>query len=275
MPPGSRKIRTRPVPTVAASRLSAYLDRMTDHRPPDPVHPGAPADLVVFDLVGTTLSDGGGGESFIVDAFVRAFAGAGVPISPADVRAHRGLSKRDAIARILREHGAPPAAVEPIHGSFLAEVEAALGRFQPMDGARAALLLLRGQGVRVAVGSGLPHRTALALVEGQGWLREGLVQHVTSAERAGAGRPDPAMIRDAMSALGANDPHRVLKVGDTIADVEEGRNAGVRTAAVLSGSQTEAELRDAEPEFLIRSLRELPAVLAGIAGASAPVRRGG
>jgi phosphoglycolate phosphatase-like HAD superfamily hydrolase len=51
---------------------------------------------------------------------------------------------------------------------------------------------------------------------------------------------------------------RVLKVGDTRLDIEEGRNAGVATAAVLTGTQTRAYLEEARPDYVLSSVADLP-----------------
>lgn len=53
----------------------------------------------------------------------------------------------------------------------------------------------------------------------------------------------------------------LLKVGDTVSDVEEGKNAGVVTAALLAGTQDEAALRGAYPDFVLMSLSEITTIL--------------
>jgi phosphoglycolate phosphatase-like HAD superfamily hydrolase len=48
--------------------------------------------------------------------------------------------------------------------------------------------------------------------------------------------------------------------GDTVADIKEGKNAGTWTAAVLSGNQTEEILKDAGPDFVLRSVVDVPTI---------------
>lgn len=50
-------------------------------------------------------------------------------------------------------------------------------------------------------------------------------------------------------------------IGDTEADVMAGKRVGLQTAAVLSGIRDEAHLRQAEPDFLLNDIRDLPKVL--------------
>lgn len=50
------------------------------------------------------------------------------------------------------------------------------------------------------------------------------------------GWPYPYMIFRNMEALGLMDVHRVIKVGDTVSDIREGKNAGVLSAGIVTGS---------------------------------------
>jgi phosphoglycolate phosphatase len=64
-------------------------------------------------------------------------------------------------------------------------------------------------------------------------------------------KPDPEIIRRVRAAVRPEWPdHRVWMVGDTPRDVETGRRAGVRTAAVFYGYGAPASLRPANPDLL-------------------------
>jgi phosphoglycolate phosphatase-like HAD superfamily hydrolase len=54
---------------------------------------------------------------------------------------------------------------------------------------------------------------------------------------------------------------QVLKVGDTVQDVAEGRHVGALTIAVTSGTQTVETLTEAGPTAVLPSVAELPAWL--------------
>jgi putative hydrolase of the HAD superfamily len=104
--------------------------------------------------------------------------------------------------------------------------------FEPLPGVRQAVSELERLGLRLAVVSNWD--VALA-----GYLRQlGLADHfvtvVTSAE-AGAPKPDPRIFRLALERLGAR-PERALHVGDSEADDEGARAAGMAFApAPLAG----------------------------------------
>ena len=59
---------------------------------------------------------------------------------------------------------------------------------------------------------------------------------VTPDDVGGMGRPYPYMIFKNMELLKLGDVRKVIKVGDTISDIKEGKNAGVRSLGVVVGS---------------------------------------
>ena len=61
---------------------------------------------------------------------------------------------------------------------------------------------------------------------------------------------------------GVTSVHEVMCVGDTVLDLEAGRNAGVRYAVgVLSGAHGKAQLEKAPHTHLIECVAQLPALI--------------
>jgi len=79
------------------------------------------------------------------------------------------------------------------------------------------------------------------------------------ADEVPAGRPRPWMMFRVMEALDVHPPGAVVKVGDTLVDIAEGRNAGAWSVGVVDSS-SEMGLGEAEfaalPEAEKRSRRE-------------------
>jgi pyrophosphatase PpaX len=73
-------------------------------------------------------------------------------------------------------------------------------------------------------------------------------------------KPHPEPLRLALRHLGLK-PKSCVYVGDSAEDLEMARRAGVRAIAVLGPFPTEKRLRAAQPEFLLKSIAELPALL--------------
>jgi HAD superfamily hydrolase (TIGR01509 family) len=69
-------------------------------------------------------------------------------------------------------------------------------------------------------------------------------------------KPAPDVILTALAALGAG-PEDCLMVGDSAADMEAGKRAGVKTCAVRYGYGKVEELARFAPDFWIDDLREL------------------
>jgi phosphoglycolate phosphatase len=69
-------------------------------------------------------------------------------------------------------------------------------------------------------------------------------------------KPAPDVIWTALKALGAN-PEDCLFVGDSPADMEAGKRAGVKTCAVRYGYGNSDEMAKFSPDFWIDDLREL------------------
>lgn len=69
-------------------------------------------------------------------------------------------------------------------------------------------------------------------------------------------KPEPDVIFASLKVFSAR-PEDCLFVGDSAADMEAGRRAGVKTCAVLWGYGVEAEMARWEPDYWIRDPREL------------------
>ncbi|RUA10456.1 MAG: HAD family hydrolase, partial [Flavobacteriia bacterium] len=76
------------------------------------------------------------------------------------------------------------------------------------------------------------------------------------------GRPSSEMIDKAMEMFRITDSAQVLKAGDSVIDIEEGKNANCGiTVGVLTGAQTREQLGTAGPTMILDSLSELAKVL--------------
>ncbi len=70
-------------------------------------------------------------------------------------------------------------------------------------------------------------------------------------------KPHPAPLQMALRILRAA-PEECVYVGDSPQDIEMARRAGVRAIGVLGPFPTAVRIRAAEPDLLLRSIRELP-----------------
>jgi HAD superfamily hydrolase (TIGR01509 family) len=70
-------------------------------------------------------------------------------------------------------------------------------------------------------------------------------------------KPHPAPLQMALRILRAA-PEECVYVGDSPQDIEMARRAGVRAIGVLGPFPTAVRIRAAEPDLLLRSIRDLP-----------------
>ena len=221
-----------------------------------------PIQLAMFDMAGTTVNDKVDGHPLMVISMIRAFANHGIELTPDPINKHRGKQKSEAIQTLLKEVAdLSPTDTErvgdDVYRDFLHELEDNLSSISEIDGATELFRHLKSKDIYVGVGSGFPMQVVQALVSQLGWLDQGLLDYVGSAEQIGVGRPNPKMIHDAMERFNITDGSKVVKIGDTVVDVQEGKNAGAWTVAVLTGSQTKAQLKAAAPDYILSSVREL------------------
>jgi phosphoglycolate phosphatase len=219
-----------------------------------------PFALVVLDMAGTTVRDDG----VVDEAFISALSSVGVePGSPQFVSAEiyvrdtMGQSKAEVFAALLDPDEAARA-TEAFAQAY--EEIVAAGRIAPIDGALDVFVTLRQHDVKIALTTGFAPRTRDALITSLGWSE--YVDLALSPADSGRGRPAPDMILDAMKRLGILDGGAVAVVGDTVSDLEAGKNAGVRAVVgVLSGAHDRATLLMAPHTDLIDDINGLIGVL--------------
>jgi 2-phosphoglycolate phosphatase len=73
-------------------------------------------------------------------------------------------------------------------------------------------------------------------------------------------KPDPEAIDQILRCIDV-PPARALMIGDTALDILAGKAAGTSTCGALYGYGTEADIARAAPDFVIRSIAELPRAL--------------
>lgn len=198
---------------------------------------------VITDLAGTIVDFGCRAPA---EAFTALFAEAGVPITEAEARAPMGLHKRAHLEAILAEdrpaaafrerHGrdAGPADIDRLFERFVPTQMGVLRRFStPIAGALEALGRLGAAGVRIGATTGYDGPMIEVVMEAlrpQGFHPD----CVLGADDVPVGRPAPYLIWRAMEALAVYPPRLVVAVGDTTADMEAARNAGVWAVATAA-----------------------------------------
>lgn len=121
---------------------------------------------------------------------------------------------------------------------------------RPYPGVQAMLSELVERGARLAVVTSKARALALRGLRVAGLARFFTV--VVGGDDLPRGKPDPMPVSRALRELGA-DARTSVMVGDSTHDVEAGRRAGVRTAAVLWGPFPRERLASAAPDHFVES----------------------
>lgn len=215
--------------------------------------------LVVSDMAGTTVHDGGEVES----AFRAALADHGIEASAAQISAVRGASKREAIAKLTApKYGQDAARVEAVYASFKAHLQRVFTReARPVEGAPHAFAWLKQRGIKLALNTGFDRDVAGLLIDALKWQE--VADALVCGDDVKLGRPAPYMIFRSMELTGITSVHDVLAVGDTVSDLQSARNAGIAAGvAVLNGAHKREQLEREPHTHLISSIADLPQILA-------------
>lgn len=208
---------------------------------------------VFFDFIGTTIFEKN--NDVVISCFQNAFGDFGIDVDKEILKQHRGKNKEEMIAEVLKSEKKDVTQRRKILEAFKKHFTNNLGQFHENKDLTQVMAHLREKKVKVGVGTGLPRDVMQVLLEHFAWERFSF-DYISTSEDIGKSRPNPEMIIDMMVKLHLNN-FQFLKVGDTVADIQEGKNANVMTAALLSGTQPEGMLRGEKPDYVFKELREL------------------
>lgn len=253
-------------------------------------------EAVIFDWAGTTVDYGCFAP---VEAFAEVFRHYGVEPTMEEIREPMGMLKIDHIRAMLamprirgcwvEKYKSQPAEenVQQMYAIYEEKLLGILDQFaDPKPDTIQAVDTLRSMGIRIGSTTGYTDKM-MAIVVPEAKKRGYEPDCWFSPDSTGLkGRPYPYMIFRNMEALEIQDVRSVLKVGDTVSDIKEGKNAGVWSAGVAVGSsemglsageyqalpeqekeahyrKVEKTFREAGADFVFRDLKEMAEYISG------------
>ena len=185
-------------------------------------------EAMIFDVDGTLIDSN--------DAHARAWVDAleknGITCSVDEVRKLIGMGSDKLLPRVASVE------MDSQRGKKLLDDRGAIFRERyfntigPFAGARALLLRLKEDGVRLAVASSAQEEELGRFLE-IAQVRD-LIEESTSSDDAEKSKPDPDIVEAALSRLGSSREATIM-VGDTPYDIEAASRARVRSIALRSG----------------------------------------
>lgn len=221
-------------------------------------------ELVVFDIAGTTVSDKGN----VKESFLKAFEQAGFPVPEDEVNNVMGYRKVDAIKMLLEkyypEQKENERLISEIHFSFTNDMIQFYEETEltPLPHAKEIFSQLKQKGIKIALNTGFTQAITNTILKRIGWNDNDTIDYVISSDEVPYGRPHPYMIQKIKKELNIKDVQAIVKVGDTEVDIIEGQNAGCGLViSVTTGAYTREQLKEYNPDYIIDSLAELPAII--------------
>jgi len=248
---------------------------------------------VILDWAGTAVDYG----SFAPTAvFLRLFETRGVQISVADARSGMGLMKKDHLRTILSRpavaeawkaaNGGPAseADIDDLFEHFVPMQLDVLKEYaEPIPGLQNTLKDFRQRGLKIGSTTGYI-RSMMDVLAPEAAKRGYQPDCIVCPDEVPAGRPYPWMCYQNAMQLNVFPMAAIVKVGDTLIDVEEGLNAGMWTVGLsLTGNLVglteaefealpvnkqdearklaEAQLYKSGAHYVVDGIWELPAVL--------------
>ncbi|MGO9307360.1 MAG: phosphonoacetaldehyde hydrolase [Candidatus Korobacteraceae bacterium] len=196
---------------------------------------------VIFDLAGTTVDYG---SLAPVRVLQQVFAAQGIQVSEDEARRDMGVLKKDHIRALLgypriraaweKQHGYMPgeADVERVFDDFVPRQMECLAQYSaPIPGVVERVRQLRDRGLKIGSTTGYTRPMLEILLRHAAHL--GYAPDCSLCpDDVGAGRPYPWMIYESAVRMKVAPLEAVVKVGDTISDIEEGLNAGTWAVGV-------------------------------------------
>lgn len=201
-----------------------------------------PIAAVIFDWAGTVVDHG---SLAPIRTLQRVFATREIEVVDEVARRDMGLAKRDHIRLLVAEpeidalwqarynRSANEVDVDALYRDFIPlQTACLLDSSHVIEGVAPVVEELRARGIRIGGTTGYT-RDMMQALEVQARTEGYAPDRYLCPDDVGAGRPHPFMCYRLAADLHAAPLSSCVKVGDTLSDIDEGRNAGMWTVGVL------------------------------------------
>lgn len=218
---------------------------------------------VVFDMAGTTIDEGKTVYRCVKEAI--ACFGFEYPLEEV-IGQIGGMNKKEGIRLLMSVSGdAPEEQVSKAFELFRDKVEEVYRTDQLIrekTGATDLFRFLKERDIKVVLDTGYYRTTANILINRMDWGSESLIDYSVTSDEVAKGRPEPLMIQKMVDHFELGNADKVIKVGDTRSDIEEGHNAGCcAVVGISSDMYSRQDLLDMGATHAIDELDELKEII--------------
>ena len=212
--------------------------------------------LIVLDMAGTTVNEGG----IVYKTLVNTIKSYQILIEDDEIKNWYGVNKTEVLKFFLNRSGQDDTKLNDMLTDFKTNLKKNYFEDKNIklinEGLPDLFTKLRKRGIKIALNSGFSVDIQEALIDNLN-LR-GYIDGYISSESVPHGRPEPFMIQTLMKRFEIDDPKQVLKIGDSINDILEGKNACCyKSIGVLSGAETRDNLVKAGADVILESVMSL------------------
>ncbi|WP_228085258.1 HAD-IA family hydrolase [Mucilaginibacter sp. JRF] len=214
--------------------------------------------MAVFDMAGTSVNE----NNIVYKTLHKAINEAGYNFTLNEVLAEgAGKEKLQAIKSILSTYGGvnDNGLAGNIYENFSAQLTEAYqtSTLLPQPNAGELFAALKERRIVRVLNTGYSRQVAQSIIDKLNWKQGAEYDELVTATDVSGGRPEPDMILFAADKY-AVSPAEIVKVGDSIIDIEEGKNAGCALSiGITTGAHTPEQLRSANPDHVIDNLIDL------------------
>lgn len=214
--------------------------------------------MVVFDMAGTTVNE----NNIVYKTVQKSINDAGFNLTLEQVLAEgAGKEKLQAITDILNKYANTTEAelITGIYNNFAGQLTDAYAtaNLLPQPNTTELFSVLKERGIYVVLNTGYSRAVATSIISKLGWAEGVDFDMLVTATDVTGSRPAPDMVQHAAEHFGISTTD-TIKVGDSIIDIEEGKNANCALSiGITTGAHTLEQLQSASPDHIINNLMEL------------------
>jgi len=213
---------------------------------------------VLFNFLGTTVKEKD--STVITNCLSRAFTDHGFYFNDEFFNSVNGKSKLVIIKEVLYRFNLPLSMAGTIYGTFKKNLKNNLENFSAVDDSLIVFCHLLRKGILTGIGTELSREIFDVIFTHLGWSKRAF-NYIGFYNEIARNGHEFNMICEMKSIFRIGSSKEILMVGDTVASIQEGKNAGCLTAVVLQGTHVRNELIEEKPDFILRSLSDLKMVV--------------
>ena len=213
--------------------------------------------MLVCDMAGTTIQEKG----IVYNSLYKTVKLIKPKLMKSEIEQFSGYNKLEVIKYFVEQQkmDSPTTVINNLDSEFNYYLKKEYSNNDSVKLIHPALLpyfnVLRYNDIKICLNTGYNKDIQNLLIDKLGMLD--YIDDYISSEEVDRGRPYPYMINRLMARNDIDNPKEVIKIGDSVADIKEGINAGCNTVAVLSGAGHVQDLSKEKPDFILNSIMDL------------------